>query len=160
MPRRPSTDVALRRLADLGGLIGRGLIAGAVGTAAMTASSTLEMRLRRRPASEAPTDVAAKLLAVEPRDRARFGTVAHLATGVGLGVAVAATRALLRGREPLATGAAFGVAWTPDLVAVPALTATPPPWRWGVVELAISAVHHVAYALPAGWLDARLRAAA
>ena len=38
------------------------------------------------------------------------------------------------------------IAWTPDLVAVPAAGAAPPPWRWGVVELAISAVHHAVYA--------------
>lgn len=40
----------------------------------------------------------------------------------------------------------LAIAWAPDLVAVPAAGASPPPWRWGAVELAISASHHVAYA--------------
>jgi hypothetical protein len=47
------------KLGDVAAAVGKGLFAGAAGTAAMTLSSTIEMRLRRRPASSAPADAAA-----------------------------------------------------------------------------------------------------
>jgi hypothetical protein len=127
--------------------IGRGLVAGVAGTAAMTVSSTLEMRLRGRPPSEAPARVAARLLDVKPRNPSsgRFPAIAHGVTGVGLG----ATRGLIDVaglRGPAATLAFFAVAWSPDLVAVPAAGAASPPWRWGLVETALSGLHHGVYA--------------
>lgn len=138
--------------------IGRGLVAGVAATAAMTISSTLEMRLRGRPPSAAPARVAAKLLDVEPHNLTggRFPAIAHGVTGVGLG----ATRGLIDVaglRGPAATLAFFAVAWSPDLVAVPAAGAAQPPWRWGVLETALSGLHHGVYAA-AG--DAAYRAVA
>jgi hypothetical protein len=38
--------------------VARGLLAGAIGTAAMTVSSTVEQKLRGREASTAPADAA------------------------------------------------------------------------------------------------------
>jgi len=154
-PRRPAPVEALDALAVA---LGRGLVAGVAGTAAMTVASTVEMKLRRREPSAAPAEVAGKLLGVKPRKRAggRFATVAHLTAGTSLGVA----RGLLdlagvRGNA--ARAAFFAIAWSPDLVAVPAAGAAPPPWRWGAKEVAISAAHHAAY-MAAG--DATYRALA
>ncbi len=42
------------RVGDLAGSVGKGLVAGLVGTAAMTVSSSLEAELRRRAPSTAP----------------------------------------------------------------------------------------------------------
>jgi hypothetical protein len=125
--------------------VGRGVVAGAAATAAMTVSSTAEMKLRGREPSTAPAHVAAKLLGVRPRNEMRFGTIAHLATGIGLGAA-RGVLGLTGLRGPPAAGAFLAIAWAPDLVAVPAAGAAPPPWRWGVKETAISALHHVVYA--------------
>lgn len=125
---------------------GRGLVAGVAATAAMTVASTAEMRLRGRPPSQAPTTVAAKLLDVRPRRGGsdRFAAIAHGAAGVSLGVARGWIDVLgLRG--PAASAAFFAVAWSPDLVAVPAAGAAEPPWRWGAKETAISAFHHAVY---------------
>src|SRR6185312_498049 len=127
--------------------VGRGLVAGAAATAAMTVSSTVEMKLRGREASEAPAEVAGKVLGVKPRKRAgaRFATIAHATTGIGLGT----TRGLLDAAGvggAAAPAAFFATAWLPELVAVPAAGAAPPPWRWGALEVAISALHHGVYA--------------
>jgi hypothetical protein len=68
------------RIGDVAAAFGKGLFAGVAGTAAMTASSTLEMKLRNRGASSAPADAAAKVLGVEPVDeeaRARFSNLVH-----------------------------------------------------------------------------------
>jgi hypothetical protein len=45
--------------------IGRGLVAGVAGTAAMTVSSTVEAKLRHRAFSTAPADAAAKVLGIK-----------------------------------------------------------------------------------------------
>lgn len=143
-PRRPA---AVERLDAVAVALGRGLVAGVAATAAMTVASTAEMKLRGRAPSTAPAEVAGKLLGVKPRKQAgdRFATVAHAAAGVSLGAA----RGLLdvagvRGRA--APAAFFAIAWSPDLLFVPTAGAAPPPWRWGSIELAISAVHHAVYA--------------
>lgn len=127
--------------------IGRGLVAGAAGTVAMTISSTVEMKLRGREPSDAPAEVAGKLLGVKPRKRAgnRFATIAHLTTGTALGT----SRGLLDVAGvsgPAAPAAFFATAWLPELIVVPAAGSAPPPWRWGAPEVAISALHHGVYA--------------
>lgn len=122
--------------------------AGVCGTAAITASSTLEMKLRGRPPSTAPVDTVERLLGRRLPDglRGSVGTAAHLASGLAL----ALPRALLaRVGEPAATALFLPVACLPDFAIVPALGVTQPPWEWGAGEVAISAVHHLAYALGA-----------
>ena len=53
-------------LGDVAADFGKGLFAGVAGTAAMTVSSTLEMKLSGRPASQTPAEAAEKVLQVEP----------------------------------------------------------------------------------------------
>jgi len=45
---------------NLARAVGQGMLSGAIGTAAMTVSSTLDAKLRDRPASSAPADAAGK----------------------------------------------------------------------------------------------------
>ena len=52
-------------LTTLANGIGKGVIAGVAGTAAMTVSSTLEAKLRGRPFSTAPAKAATKALGIE-----------------------------------------------------------------------------------------------
>jgi hypothetical protein len=132
----------------LAGTIGRGLAAGAIGTAAMTASSTAEMKLRGREASTAPADAAMKVLGVEgfcdDGAKSRFANAVHWAYGTSWGV----PRALLdaAGLRPVAAAAAHGGAlWASEQVMLPALGVAPPLWRWGATEVAIDALHHAVY---------------
>jgi hypothetical protein len=128
--------------------IGRGLVAGAIGTAAMTVSSTLEQKLRGREASTAPADAAAKVLGIEgfcdEAAKSQFSNVVHWVYGSTWGV----PRALLdaAGLSPAAATAAHGAAlWGSEQVMLPALGVSPPLWEWGVEEVAIDSIHHVAY---------------
>jgi hypothetical protein len=132
--------------------VGMGLAAGLAGTAAMTASSAIEARLRRRPESTAPADAAAKVLGVHPdgpQQAKRFGAVAHWAYGTSWG----AVRGLL-GCTPLPAPAAaavhMAVLWTTEQVMLPALGVAPPLHRWGGTEVAIDAWHHLTYAAATG----------
>ena len=122
--------------------------AGLGGTIAITASSTLEMKLRGRPPSTAPVETVERLLGHRLPDALRgpVGTASHLLSGMAL----AAPRALLRAvPEPTATLLFLPIACLPDFVVVPALGVTEPPWDWGAGEIAISAIHHLAYAVGA-----------
>jgi hypothetical protein len=122
--------------------LGAGLLAGIAGTAAITASSTFEMRLRGREPSRAPRDVAERVLGVKAKgDGVLLATVAHGATGIGLGVVGALAGGSAR------TYLALGM--LPELVLVPALSDVDPPWRWSAGEHAISLIHHAAYAVAA-----------
>src|ERR687895_1842747 len=135
-------------LGDLPAAVGKGLFAGAAGTAAMTASSTLEMKLRGRPASSTPALAAAKVLGVEPVDEeaeARFSNLVHW----GYGTAWGGPRGLLAAAGlsgPAATAAHFGVVWGSEQVMLPALGVAPPLTEWGAKEVAIDALHHLVYA--------------
>ena len=96
----------------LAGAIGKGLVAGFVGTAAMTVSSTLEARIRGRAASSAPARATAKVLGIKEFEddlaRARFNDLSHWGYGTGWGV----VRGLLgaTGMTPKAATAAHGAA--------------------------------------------------
>ena len=136
------------KLGDVAADVGKGLFAGVVGTAAMTVSSTLEMKIRDRPGSSAPAEAAGKVLGVEPKgeaEQARFSNMVHWGYGTSWG----AVRGLIgaAGLEgPGAAAAHLGVVWGTEQVMLPALGVAPPFWRWGVKEVAIDTLHHLVYA--------------
>ncbi len=141
------------RLREVAADVGKGLFAGAVGTAAMTVSSTLEMKRRGRPASTVPARAAAKTLGVEPngeRETERFSNIAHWAYGTGWG----GVRGLLAAaglKGPAASAAHYGAIWGSELVMLPSLEiGVPPAWEWGAKEVAIDAFHHLVYATATG----------
>ncbi|HSE08783.1 MAG TPA: hypothetical protein VLB29_08955 [Nocardioidaceae bacterium] len=129
-------------------VLGRGIVAGVVGTAAMTASSTLEAKLRGRPASTAPARAAQKVLGIEEfsseRNQERFSNAVHWGYGTGWGVARAVLGSL--GLAPsLASATHLAAMWGGALVMLPALGVTPPPTQWGREEVAIDLFHHLVY---------------
>jgi hypothetical protein len=140
-------------LNTLAGSIGKGVLAGLAGTAAMTVSSTVEAKVRRRAFSTAPADAAAKVLGIAGfRDEAahsRFSNLVHWGYGTGWGV----TRGLLRaaGMSPgRATATHLAALWGSEQVMLPALSVAPPVTMWGRDEVAIDGFHHAVYALSTG----------
>jgi hypothetical protein len=141
------------KLATLAQGIGKGVLAGLAGTAAMTVSSTLEAKLRGREFSSAPADAAAKLLGIKEFEseaaKARFSNLVHWGYGTGWGVARGVMRAfgLPAGAS---TPAHFVSVWGSALVMLPAVGVAPPAWKWGAEEVAIDVFHHLVYAAAAG----------
>jgi len=129
-------------------LVGRGLVAGLIGTAAMTVSSTIESKLRRRPPSTVPAEVGGEVLGVEPKGEEgekRLGNLVHWQYGTGLGVLRGALGGFMR--DPWAGAVFFGVAWAGSLLMVPRLSEeTPPPAEWGTTEVVVDGWHHLVYA--------------
>jgi hypothetical protein len=137
----------------LAGAIGRGLLAGFAGTAAMTVSSTLEAKLRGRAASSAPARATAKMLGIKEFEdglaEARFNDLSHWGYGTGWGVLrglLGATGMPSKTATALHGGAIYGAAQ----VTLPALEIAPPSIFWSKEEIAIDAFHHAVYAVATG----------
>ncbi len=133
--------------------IGKGLVAGLAGTAAMTVSSSLEARIRHRAASSAPARATAKVLGIKEFEddiaAARFNDLSHWGYGTMWGV----VRGLLgaTGLSPKAATATHGAAvWGSAAVTLPALEVAPPFVFWGRKEVAIDLWHHAVYATATG----------
>src|ERR671915_18706 len=133
--------------------VGKGLVAGFVGTAAMTVSSSLEAKLRGRQASSAPARATAKALGIKEFEdgvaAARFNDLSHWGYGTGWGV----VRGLLAatGMSPRAATAAHGAAiYGAAQITLPALEIAAPVVFWPKEEIAIDAFHHVVYAASSG----------
>jgi len=125
---------------DLAAAIGVGLAAGVVGTAAMTVSSTVEAKLRKRGSSSTPARAASKVLGVAPiddRGERRFNNLVHWGYGAGWGGVRGLIGGLGLGGVP--AGVAHLVAvWGGEQVVLPATGASPPATKWGAREIARS----------------------
>jgi hypothetical protein len=133
--------------------IGKGVVAGFAGTAAMTVSSTLEAKLRRREPSSAPARATAKVLGIKEFEdsvaQARFNDLSHWGYGTGWGV----LRGLLgaTGLSAKAATAAHGAAiYGAAQATLPALEIAPPAVFWAKEEIAIDLFHHAVYAVATG----------
>jgi hypothetical protein len=136
------------KLATLANGIGKGVVAGLAGTAAMTASSTLEAKLRGRPFSTAPAKAAARALGIETFDDgaaySRFSNLVHWGYGTGWGVARGVMRSV--GVGPLAaTPAHFATLWGSALYTLPKYEVAPPVTQWERQDVAIDVFHHLVY---------------
>src|SRR5262249_1544998 len=139
----------MKLLNTLARTIGKGVVAGLAGTAAMTVSSTIEAKLRGRAFSDSPARATAKVLGIKEFEDARaksgFSDLSHWGYGTSWGV----VRALLRevGLSPRpATPAAFAAVWGSAAVMLPLLEVAPPFIFWGPEDVAIDLFHHAVYA--------------
>jgi hypothetical protein len=144
MARKSRTRTSRR----LTGALGRGLVAGVVGTAAMTISSTAEAKLTGRGASTTPADAAGKVVGVMPRDEAgeqRFNTMAHWGYGTAWGIFRGALGVIgLRG--PAASLVHLIAVLGTEQALLPALGVAAPTPSYGAKATATDTLHHLVYA--------------
>ena len=138
---------------NLLGALTRGILAGAVGTIAMTISERLEIAVTGREASQVPGEVAAHLLpGRNPQvasDVEQLNSPMHWAHGISIG----ALRGLLDAggmRGSTATAAHFALLWSGDAMLYRALGVADVPWRWSADELAADLLHKGVYAVVTG----------
>jgi hypothetical protein len=137
---------------ELGAAIGKGLLAGLAGTAAITLSQMIEMRITKRQASEAPTKVAAQVVDVKPASeetKEKVSKEIHWTYGTAWGV----VRGLigltgLSGIAAIATH--FSAIWGTSLVLLPSFDAGPKITEEEPKTIAIDVMHHAVYAIAAG----------
>lgn len=135
------------------GALSRGMVAGAVGTIAMTASERLEMAVTGREASQVPGQVGAHLLPGKdpdsPSDVARLNGPVHWAHGISMGALRGALDlAGLRGSQ--ASVVHFALFWGGDAALYRALGLADVPWRWEPEELAADMLSKGVYAAVTG----------
>lgn len=139
-------------LSDLGTAIGIGLLAGIAGTAAITISQTIAMKITKKPMGDAPVKAADKVLDVKPSGEAEKEKVAqevHWAYGASWGIVRGfIAMAGLRGFQ--ASAAHFAAIWAAKLILFPALKLGPVITEEKPEDTAIDAWHHAVYALAAG----------
>lgn len=131
--------------------IGKGLLAGLAGTAAMTLVQMLEMKLEDREPGEAPATVAEKVLKVKPvaGSKGSFIEKIHWAYGTSWGAFRGALAALgIQGWK--ATLIHFGAVWGTAIMMLPKYKAAPPVKKWTAKQIAVDAFMHAAYVMAAG----------
>jgi hypothetical protein len=139
-------------LGELAGAIGKGLLAGLAGTAAITLSQMIEMKITKREPSEAPVKVASQVTGAAPANdsqKEKLSNEIHYAYGTSWGV----VRGLLglAGLKGLpATLVHFGAIWATELIMLPKYDAAPPVDEQEPKSVAIDALHHAVYAVAAG----------
>ena len=132
--------------------IGQGLIAGFCGTAAMTLSQQIEMKLTGREPSTGPGDMVARLLGVEPkgeRERESFSNVVHWTWGTlwGLPRGLISLSGAKGGKANLMH--AFIIIGV-DFWILHEFAKKPPPWQWDRKEVAMEVLHKAVLALAIG----------
>ena len=130
----------------------RGVIAGAVGTAAMTLAYEVERRVRAEEEpldyddSLVPGEIVASVLhlpSVTSRQEAELGTMLRWGYGSAFGMWHGALRRVMP--EPWASLAFGATLMSATLSLFPLMGRTPPPWRWPPDVLATSFGTHAAY---------------
>jgi len=139
-------------LGELAGVLGKGLLAGLVGTAAITLSQMIEMKITKRETSEAPVKVASEITGAAPSthaDKELLSNEIHVAYGTSWG-AVRGLLGLAGLKGPAATLVHFAAIWGTELVMLPKYDAAPPVNEQEPKSLAIDALHHAVYAIATG----------
>jgi hypothetical protein len=140
----------------------RGVAAGLVGTAAMTAAQLLAARIRGEPSdtpvpsrwsdAPAPAQVAKKAAdtigegdRVTRRDVPRLTTAMHWSYGTALGVLYALAARIVR-PSPVLGGLGYGVGvWSASYAQLVPLGIYEPPWNYPLRELALDLGYHLVY---------------
>ena len=131
---------------------GKGLLAGLIGTVAITVSQMIEAKIRQRPPSSSPADAAGKVLGVAPTgdaEKKRFSTIVHF----GYGTAWGGLRGILAAMglsNTQATSVHYAAITTASMLVPPGLKVSPPVSEWGAEEISVNAFHHLVYSLTTG----------
>jgi hypothetical protein len=139
-------------LEELGTAIGVGLLAGLAGTAAITISQMIEMKLTKRPPSNVPAEAVSKVLDVKSTDDSKKEKVSqevHWVYGTSWGI----VRGLisLSGLKGIpATLIHLAAIWGTAQVMLPSLKLSPPVTKEAPETIGIDVLHHTVYAVTAG----------
>jgi hypothetical protein len=138
-------------LGELGGAIGKGLLAGLAATAAITISQMIEMKITKRGPSDAPVKVVSETAGAKPdhkEDKEKLSQEIHWAYGTAWGV----SRGLigLTGLKGLPAALVhFAAIWGTSMVMLPHYKASKPVDVREPQEIAIDGFHHIIYAATA-----------
>ncbi|WP_241385814.1 hypothetical protein [Rhodococcus sp. CH91] len=137
-----------------------GLVAGAVGVAAMTVGEKIEQAVTGRPNSHVPGRVLARLTGAS-ESAGKHSTSLNLAMHFGQGVALGVLRSIMADvglRGPLASAKFTVVRLTNDQILENATGVGAPPETWPRKELVIDLLHKSVYGFATGMVADALAA--
>ncbi len=151
-PGESDESEARYRLSPLGAAA-RGIVAAAVGTAAMTTVQEAYLKLTGGEPSSAPEEMGRRIVegvlrrGVPRNRRGALNQGMHMLYGTGWGLPFGLVAGSLEREPPASTaGAALGLtAWGASLVELPALGLSPPPWQQSPSELAVDLSMHLVF---------------
>ncbi len=133
--------------------VGKGLAAGAFGTAAMTGYQLALAKVRDSGSSSAPAEVGRRIIEgvfqrEVPEGRMdALNNAMHIAYGTSWGPVYGVAQSSL-GLPPAHHGALFGtLVWGASLVQLPAMKIAPPVWKTPPLEIARDLSYHLVYGL-------------
>ena len=133
--------------------IGKGIVAGLIGTAVMTLAQVIEMKITKREGSDTPVEGAKKVLDIKPtteEKKDKVNNLIHWTYGSYWGGARGIiAESGLKGMNGSVTH--FALVWGTALWMLPALKLAPPPHKWGATTLAKDALYHGVYACVTGF---------
>jgi len=139
-------------LGHIAGAIGRGIIAGLAGTAAMTVAQMIEMKITGRKASDTPYKAVSKVFGIEAKsdkDKEKLSNIIHWVYGSSWGI----PRGLLAefgANGAAGTGAHFASVWGTEVVMLPSLGVAEPITKWGPKAIGQDMLFHAIYAITVG----------
>lgn len=141
-------------LSEFTAAIGKGLLAGLAGTAAITLSQMIEMKITKRKPSDAPVKVAMETIGIKPVNagqKEKASKEIHWAYGTLWGTARGVIGLAGLKRIP-AILSHFGAVWATAMIMLPRFKAAPPVTEESPKAIAIDGFHHAVYAFAAGYV--------
>lgn len=147
------------------GAVARGVLAGAAGTAVMTAAQTAYYKATGSEASDTPFQVAKRIIEgvlqreVPEGSEDALNTGMHVLYGMSWGVPYGLVSGSHDSPQPVLRSAVkFGVTvWSASLVQLPAMQLAPPVWEYDPKSLATDVGFHIVYGLGAALAFRALR---
>lgn len=134
------------------GAIGRGMVAGLIGTAVMTIAQMIEMQMSGRESSDTPYKAVKKVFGIKAEseeDKETITNLTHIAYGTMWGI----PRALLAefGAGGIAgTLTHFGAVWGTELTMLPSMHVMKPVTEWKPKAISEDMLFHGIYAITTG----------
>jgi hypothetical protein len=137
---------------NIAGALGKGLIAGLIGTIAITISQMVEMKVTDRKPSSTPRQAAEKVFGVTARDELSAGQLnnfMHFSYGTSLGV-IRGLLVLCGLKGILGTLVHITAVQSLAITLLPKMKLAPPVREWGAKAIMTELMHHGIYGFAAG----------
>ncbi|MEX0771872.1 MAG: hypothetical protein WEB89_02970 [Balneolales bacterium] len=135
-------------IGNLAGAMGRGLLSGLAGTAAMTVVQMIEMNITGREGSTVPADAIEKVMPFKApenkEEKMKLAQLVHFAYGTTWGIPLGVMQWVgITGTTACLTH--FGAVWGAAQAMLPKLDLSPPITEWSNEQIASDVFHHAVY---------------
>ncbi|MCX2740315.1 hypothetical protein [Pontibacter anaerobius] len=149
---RQMVEEAASTASRVASAIGKGIVAGLIGTAVMTVAQMIEMQLSDRDSSDTPYKAAKKVFGVKAEDeesKENINNLMHFAYGTAWGIPRALMAEFGLG-DTKGTITHFGAVWGTEVTVMPQLNLMEPVTEWKPKAISEDILFHSLYAVATG----------